>query len=67
MATTETGQAPAIGVDPLRFHKHYTAGKDGDSPYAGGSSFMERVSEAVASGPFWSRTPPTEPPNGIQT
>jgi uncharacterized membrane protein len=33
-------------LDPLRFHKHY--GKS--SPYAGGSSFMERVSEAVASG-----------------
>jgi uncharacterized membrane protein len=32
--------------DPLRFHKHY----DSKSPYAGGSSFMERVSEAVASG-----------------
>jgi uncharacterized membrane protein len=34
-------------LDPLRFHKHY---KDNSSPYAGGSSFMERVSEAVASG-----------------
>lgn len=34
--------------DPLRFHKHYH--KDSDSPYAGGSSFMERMSEAVASG-----------------
>ena len=33
-------------LDPLRFHKHY---RD-SSPYAGGSSFMERVSEAVASG-----------------
>src|SRR6202049_2306472 len=33
--------------DPLRHHKHY---QDSDSPYAGGSSFMERVSEAVASG-----------------
>jgi uncharacterized membrane protein len=30
----------------MRHHKHYTS----DSPYAGGSSFMERVSEAVASG-----------------
>jgi uncharacterized membrane protein len=38
--------------DPMRFHLHYQHGKvkDGDSPYAGGSSFMERVSEAVASG-----------------
>jgi uncharacterized membrane protein len=35
-------------LDPLRFHKHYK--KDSSSPYAGGSSFMERVSEAVASG-----------------
>jgi uncharacterized membrane protein len=34
--------------DPLRFHKHYH--QDSDSPYAGGSSFMERMSEAVASG-----------------
>jgi uncharacterized membrane protein len=37
--------------DPMRFHPHYHGkGKGGDSPYAGGSSFMERVSEAVASG-----------------
>jgi uncharacterized membrane protein len=34
--------------DPLRFHKHYSAAND--SPYAGGSSFMERMSEKVASG-----------------
>ncbi len=33
--------------DPLRHHKHY---QDGDSPYAGGSSFMERVAEKVATG-----------------
>jgi uncharacterized membrane protein len=33
-------------LDPLRFHRHY----QDSSPYAGGSSFMERVSEAVASG-----------------
>ena len=33
-------------LDPLRFHRHY----HDSSPYAGGSSFMERVSEAVASG-----------------
>jgi uncharacterized membrane protein len=37
-------------VDPLRHYKHYTDSKHGPSPYAGGSSFMERVSEAVASG-----------------
>ncbi|HEY7891361.1 MAG TPA: DUF1003 domain-containing protein [Solirubrobacteraceae bacterium] len=36
--------------DPLRHHKHYTDSKHGASPYAGGSSFMERMSEAVASG-----------------
>jgi len=34
-------------LDPLRHHIHYQNSK---SPYAGGSSFMERVSEAVASG-----------------
>src|ERR1700736_6297923 len=36
----------------MRFHLHYhhRKAKGGDSPYAGGSSFMERVSEAVASG-----------------
>lgn len=36
--------------DPMRHHKHYTDSKHGPSPYAGGSSFMERISEAVASG-----------------
>lgn len=41
---------PAAAPDPLRHHKHYTDSKHGASPYAGGSSFMERVSEAVASG-----------------
>jgi uncharacterized membrane protein len=34
-------------VDPLRYHEHY---QQDDSPYAGGSSFMERVAEGVASG-----------------
>jgi uncharacterized membrane protein len=34
-------------TDPLRHHQHY---QQSDSPYAGGSSFMERVSERVASG-----------------
>jgi uncharacterized membrane protein len=33
--------------DPLRHHEHY---QTDDSPYAGGSSFMERVAEGVASG-----------------
>jgi uncharacterized membrane protein len=32
--------------DPLRHHEHY----QDDSPYAGGSSFMERVAEKTASG-----------------
>ncbi len=36
--------------DPLRHHKHYQDSAHGSSTYAGGSSFMERVSEAVASG-----------------
>ena len=36
--------------DPLRHHLHYQRSKRGGSPYAGGSSFMERISEAVASG-----------------
>ena len=36
--------------DPMRHHKHYLRSRHGASPYAGGSSFMERVSEAVASG-----------------
>jgi uncharacterized membrane protein len=36
--------------DPLRHHRHYAEGTQGSSPYAGGSSFMERVSETVASG-----------------
>jgi uncharacterized membrane protein len=41
--------------DPLRHYLHYQHAKKrndkaGGSPYAGGSSFMERVSEAVASG-----------------
>jgi uncharacterized membrane protein len=44
--------------DPMRFHVHYHhpkskgkgRGQEDGSPYAGGSSFMERLSEAVASG-----------------
>jgi uncharacterized membrane protein len=35
-------------LDPLRHHQHYS--KSSKSPYAGGSSFMERMSEKVASG-----------------
>jgi uncharacterized membrane protein len=49
MEATAAGHTGAAG-DPLRHHKHYTESKHGSSPYAGGSSFMERVSEAVASG-----------------
>jgi uncharacterized membrane protein len=53
MAATPTDVTPARGakLDPLRYHKHYQRTGDGkQSPYAGGSSFMERVSESVASG-----------------
>jgi uncharacterized membrane protein len=46
---TPQQQSP-VALDPMRHHKHYSEGKEGRSPYAGGSSFMERVSEAVASG-----------------
>jgi uncharacterized membrane protein len=57
-ATTEAPQpsppAPTQDpstLDPLRHHEHYQASADGgESPYVGGSSFMERVSERVASG-----------------
>jgi uncharacterized membrane protein len=34
--------------NPLRHHKHYS--EDSDSPYAGGSSFMEKMAEKVATG-----------------
>jgi uncharacterized membrane protein len=52
MAATELQQQPQGpgGLDPLRHHQHYQGSNGGASPYAGGSSFMERVSEAVASG-----------------
>ncbi len=39
--------------DPMRHHTHYLAvhgRRKKESPYAGGSSFMERVAEGVASG-----------------
>lgn len=51
-ATTEQveQQQSQQALDPMRHHKHYTDNKHGPSPYAGGSSFMERMSEAVASG-----------------
>jgi len=52
MAATPTIEPQAKNVlDPLRHHKHYKPDEQGNvSPYAGGSSFMERMSEAVASG-----------------
>jgi uncharacterized membrane protein len=54
MAATEIQQPPPspTTLDPLRHYAHYAEGdsKASSSPYAGGSSFMERVSEAVASG-----------------
>ena len=50
MATIAPEQQQRSGRDPLRYHLHYQHGKPGGSAYAGGSSFMERVSEAVASG-----------------
>jgi uncharacterized membrane protein len=48
--TTAPEQQQQAHKDPMRFHRHYRQGKGEGSPYAGGSSFMERVSEAVASG-----------------
>ena len=47
-------QQPALAqenktLDPLRHHKHYQGDQAG-AQYAGGSSFMERMSEKVASG-----------------
>ena len=51
MEATAAAQGPADPAkpDPLRHHPHYQGGEDG-SPFAGGSSFMERMSEKVASG-----------------
>jgi uncharacterized membrane protein len=49
MASAVEAAAPATS-DPMRHHTHYQTSADGTSPYAGGSSFMERLSEAVASG-----------------
>ena len=48
MAATQPQEQP-VDRDPLRHYRHYTDSPHGPSPYAGGSSFMERVSEAVAS------------------
>ncbi len=49
-AMTAVTPQPQALPDPLRHHSHYDDSRHGASPYAGGSSFMERVSEAVASG-----------------
>ncbi len=50
MTATASEQQHPFKLDPLRHHTHYQDGQKGSSPYAGGSSFMERVSEGVASG-----------------
>ena len=50
MATTAREQHDQSRTDPLRHYKHYQGGDYGGSQYAGGSSFMERVAEGVASG-----------------
>jgi uncharacterized membrane protein len=50
MATPEVSQqGAAAAADPLRYHQHYQEGAGGSSNFAG-SSFMEKVAEAVASG-----------------
>jgi uncharacterized membrane protein len=49
MAAKDQQQSPIV-KDPLRHHKHYQHEGKHPSPYAGGSSFMERVAEGVASG-----------------
>jgi uncharacterized membrane protein len=45
----ESSAAPDT-KDPMRHHTHYVKNGNDQSPYAGGSSFMERVAEGVASG-----------------
>ncbi len=49
MAATEPRQQDPVTKDPLRHHEHYQQGGKHPSPYADGSSFMERMAEAVAS------------------
>ena len=49
----ESSAANTTTPDPMRHHGHYLpfGGRRGKpSPYAGGSSFMERMAEGVASG-----------------
>jgi uncharacterized membrane protein len=50
MAANPVAQDQSTAADPLRHYEHYETGSDGAAGYAGGSSFMERVSESVASG-----------------
>ena len=50
MATTEVNPQNSAGSDPMRHHEHYQKRGKKPSPYAGGSSFMERMAETVASG-----------------
>jgi uncharacterized membrane protein len=49
MAATEREPHPRE-LDPLRHHPHYQKDGKDSSPFAGGSSFMERVAEKTASG-----------------
>ncbi len=49
MAAAHEQEKPDL-TDPLRHHTHYRRSGKHPSPYAGGSSFMERVAENVASG-----------------
>jgi len=50
MATTSQDAQGPVTPDPLRHHTHYQDRDGSASPYAGGSSFMERVAEGVARG-----------------
>ncbi|HVC06987.1 MAG TPA: DUF1003 domain-containing protein [Solirubrobacterales bacterium] len=50
MPATELQKQEQVKSDPLRHHGHYQQGGKHPSPYAGGSSFMERMAERVASG-----------------
>jgi len=53
MTVTASEPAKQDMPDPLRHYDHYQDGVNAGSPYAGGSSFMERLSGKVASG--WGR------------
>jgi uncharacterized membrane protein len=50
MATSTPEPGQPAQQDPMRHYKHFQDSGQGSSPYAGGSSFMERMAEAVASG-----------------